>query len=118
MSHNNIPAATRSRSDVARTVRSPGPKNAPPQRVKPANGPGRQNVIKVGRRPTGAAGGHRFRARSIRDRVGAVVAGTGAGAVLTIMALAASGAPTAAYGAIGAIGAGATAATGVYLGKK
>lgn len=55
---------------------------------------------------------------SVRDRVGAVVAGTGASAVLTIMALAAAEASAAAYGAIGAIGAGATAAAGVYLGRK
>ena len=123
MSHDDITAAIRPhlRREVTRIVRSATPHTAPEQRGKPATGPARRRDGSgtAGRRPRRAAGERRVRGRwSVRDRIGAVVAGTGASAVLTTMALAAAAAPTAAYGAIGAIGAGATAATGIYLSKR
>jgi hypothetical protein len=110
MIHDGITHSPRAKT-VARTARS---NHAQEQRGTPATGPSRRSDGRAGQRPRPAAAKRRWRARwSVRDRISAAVAGTGAGTVLAITVLAVAGAPGAAYAALGAIGAGATAATPV-----
>ena len=55
---------------------------------------------------------------SVRDRIGATAAGTGAAGLVVVVCMAVLDAPATAYGAIGTIGAGAVGAVAVYLGRR
>ena len=80
--------------------------------TRPAGAAGRAPASRAaGRAPAGPRW-------TVRDKICAVAAGTGAGSVLAVIGLAPLHAPVAAVGAIGAIGSGAGAAISVYFAKR